>query len=238
MKRLIAILLAILALIIGGRRTKVTVTSDFTHVSSDIVEEQASIQKAPADAAMSLVLPLEDDAAIDIDKCEIETETTDCAPLPEPIVEEETESTEMLSKEKEALDILSSADDPDVELVIEAVPSDSGDRVTAETDIVKSAEPAITKPEKIPEAATEPAPAVVSDNAHDPVTIPIEPTIDTFPADENYLEQRGGTNVPVFINPCRGGSNPFDDDIPSDIDDHSLDEFVGDGDRPGEGIHF
>ena len=57
------------------------------------------------------------------------------------------------------------------------------------------------------------------------------------PADETETEQ--GDNAPVFIDPCRGGPNSFDDDTPTEIDDHPVDEFIGEGyDRPGEGMHF
>ena len=57
------------------------------------------------------------------------------------------------------------------------------------------------------------------------------------PADETETEQ--GDTAPVFIDPCRGGPNPFDDDTPTEIDDHPVDEFIGEGyDRPGEGMHF
>ena len=48
-----------------------------------------------------------------------------------------------------------------------------------------------------------------------------------------------GGNAPVFVDPAQGGSNPFEGGDDSEIDDHGSDEFiVGDGDRPGEGIHF
>ena len=46
-------------------------------------------------------------------------------------------------------------------------------------------------------------------------------------------------NTPVFVNPAQGGPNPFEDAPPTEIEDHPVDEFIGEGDdRPGEGIHF
>ena len=57
-------------------------------------------------------------------------------------------------------------------------------------------------------------------------------------ADEKEEEQHGD-NAPVFVNPAQGGPNPFEDAPPTEIDDHQVDEFIGEGDdRSGEGIHF
>ena len=46
-------------------------------------------------------------------------------------------------------------------------------------------------------------------------------------------------NGPLFIDPCQGGPNPFENAPPTEIDDHPVDEFIEEGDdRHGEGIHF
>ena len=46
-------------------------------------------------------------------------------------------------------------------------------------------------------------------------------------------------NAPVYVSPVTGGENPFDPDVPTEVDEHDVDEFIGEGDdRPGEGIHF
>ena len=89
MKRLIALFIAILALIAGAGRTDVTVTRDCTPVSAEITDEQVSTAERPAEAAVSPVLSLEDNTAIDADPCETEPKTTDRAP-----VSEHTEYTE------------------------------------------------------------------------------------------------------------------------------------------------
>ena len=238
MKRLISLLIAILALIAGAGRTEVTVTSDCTHVSAEITEEQVSTAETPAEAAVSPVLPLEDDKAIDADPCETKPETTDSAPPSETAEETVTEFAEMPTEEKETPNILPSAGDPAVEPVTEAVPGDGGDRVTAETDIEKNAETAVTEIQDMPETVVEPEPAAVPEYIPDPVIVPDEPTVETSHADETDAEHQDDTNAPVFIDPCQGGPNPFDDGTPTEIDDHNSDEFVGDGDRPGEGIHF
>ena len=67
MKRLIALFIAILALIAGAGRTDVTVTRDCTPVSAEITDEQVSTTERPAEAAVSPVLSLEDNTAIDAD---------------------------------------------------------------------------------------------------------------------------------------------------------------------------
>ena len=237
MKRLIALFIAILALIAGAGRTEVTVTSDCTPVSVEITEEQESTAETPAEAAVSPVLPLEDNTTIDADPCETEPETTDFAPLSEPVEETVTESAAMPTEEKEMPDNLSSAGDPPIEPVTETESGDGGDRVTAETDTEKKNETAVTETQDMPEAVVEPEPAAVPEYIPDPVIVPNEPTVETSPADETDAEQHGG-NAPVFIDPCQGGPNPFDDGTPTEINDHNSDEFVGDGDRPGEGIHF
>ena len=42
------------------------------------------------------------------------------------------------------------------------------------------------------------------------------------------------------IKPQIGGQpNPFENDTPTEIDDHPVEDYVGEGeDRPGEGKHF
>ena len=61
-----------------------------------------------------------------------------------------------------------------------------------------------------------------------------EKTEDTEPTDTASI-----CNSPVFIDPCQGGPNPFENAPPTEIEDHPVDEFIEEGDdRPGEGIHF
>ena len=119
----------------------------------------------------------------------------------------------------------------------ETEPGDGGDRVTVETDIEKTDDPVVTEPKEMPESFSKPEPAVVPDVAPNPVIIQDKPTVEISPVDEPDAEHHG-SNAPVFVDPCLGGPNPFDDDTPTEVDDHNSDEFVGDGDRSGEGIHF
>ena len=52
-----------------------------------------------------------------------------------------------------------------------------------------------------------------------------------------YEDDGNGGAAPVFVDPASGGANPFAGGS-SDVDEHNADEYVGEGDRPGEGIHF
>ena len=46
-------------------------------------------------------------------------------------------------------------------------------------------------------------------------------------------------NAPVYVNPAKGGPNPFEGGGDTKIEDHDSSEFIGEGDdKPGEGIHF
>ena len=43
---------------------------------------------------------------------------------------------------------------------------------------------------------------------------------------------------PAYVNPAQGGENPFAGDNGTKVEDHSVNDHVGGGERPGEGIHF
>ena len=224
MKRLIAFLIAILALIAGAGRTEERSVSDCSPVSAEITEEEVSPRDVPTETDVTPVLLLENDLTIDAHPCETKQETADRAPRTEPIKKEATEPTEVPAEE--IPDIFSAAVDPAVEPLAGTEYGDSGDRVTAETDIEKNDETTVTETNEAANTVAEPEPMV-------------EPVFDTeSPFDETEAEQHGG-NAPVFVNPARGGPNPFENAPPTEIEDHPVDEFIGEGDdRPGEGIHF
>lgn len=43
---------------------------------------------------------------------------------------------------------------------------------------------------------------------------------------------------PVYVDPARGGPNPFESDATTKVEEHPVEEYIGSGERPGEGIHF
>lgn len=56
--------------------------------------------------------------------------------------------------------------------------------------------------------------------------------------DEKTCVDGGDKNGPVY-KPSIGGSNPFDNDTNTEIDDKPVEDYVGTGEnRPGAGIHF
>jgi len=47
-----------------------------------------------------------------------------------------------------------------------------------------------------------------------------------------------GKNEVSFISPVTGGENPFAQGNETEVTDKDVSEYIGNGDRPGEGIHF
>lgn len=70
-------------------------------------------------------------------------------------MEAETEVDKVSTEEKRIPDILSSANDLAAEPMTDTLP---GDRVTAETNIEKNVETAVTATKDVPEIVTEPEP--------------------------------------------------------------------------------
>ena len=90
----------------------------------------------------------------------------------------------------------------------------------------------------------EPLPQIISD-ADEPELPPavvgeiIVEDASTDKVDINPVEADSEDNAPKYVRPIYGGPNPFDDDTSTIIDEHSVEEVIGEGDdRPGEGIHF
>ncbi len=98
---------------------------------------------------------------------------------------------------------------------------------------------------------TEGAESVMEETVTDEsIEIPQEPTI----FEEEEIEEKGevktegetaecideGNQDLVEYKPQIGGQpNPFDNDIPTEIDDRPVEDYVGEGeDRPGEGTHL
>ena len=228
MKRLIAILIAILTLLFGGIR-------------------QAEEELPAADTATEeteTVRFVDTVSESEIETAPVTEEPTAETDLPaEPSLE--TEQTAGLSTEKEICEPVTETEtvEPDEPIVTEAdstpftdTPTPSFQQAEPETDAAEettvTAEPPVTAEQQ---EETLPTPAPTTD---EPVTVITEKTGQT-PPEKEETEIPTDDTAPVFIDPCQGGPNPFDDDTPTEIDDHSSDEFIGeDDDRPGEGIHF
>jgi len=97
------------------------------------------------------------------------------------------------------------------------------------------------------EVTTEETEPVNEETAADEsIAIPQEPLV-TETEEHEVKEQEEtaecideGNQDLVEYKPQIGGQpNPFDNDIPTEIDDRPVEDYVGEGeDRPGEGIHF
>lgn len=218
MKRLIAILIAILTILFGGVRSaeeqpvtvsKPPVATEAVQAEPEIVETESTVGE-PTEKEMSEPV--------------IEAESTEPDVTPLPTEETEKEIELPMPDEHTATE-----DDP-VPGTDEHTPSfqlTEQETVSAEETTVTTEPPVATEqPEVIP-----PTPI--------PTTEEPEPKPTEKETEKEDDEPQSNGNAPVFIDPCHGGPNPFDDDTPTEIDDHSSDEFIGEGnDRPGEGIHF
>ena len=145
---------------------------------------------------------------------------------------------------------------------VEQVPEES--ETTAETAFVSETEEAeteaettettVAESEMLPpetEVTTEEPESVMEETVTDEsIEIPQEPDI----SEEEEIEEKGevktegetaacideGNQDLVEYKPQIGGQpNPFDNDIPSEIDDRPVEDYVGEGEYlPREGLHF
>ena len=223
MKRLIALLIAILTLLFGGVRPA----------------------NEPQDEPKIITAGFESQDGQDEDVFESCPETVASEFESQDI---ETESVPELSTEKEKPDAAAEAeaDQPEditpsepetTEDVIE-LPVEQTDEPIPDTDTFFSQ---ITEEESTAEEQTEPMPepTVQSEPQVIPPTPVAEETTPLPTEKETEDSAEPNSNTPVFVDPAQGGANPFENAPPTEIDDHPVDEFIGEGDdRPGEGIHF
>ena len=108
---------------------------------------------------------------------------------------------------------------------VEQVPEES--EMAAETAFVgEVAEVATTT-----EAPKEGAPVVQEKVAEESVTEPEEDTIECI--------DEGDQSLAEYKPQIGGQQNPFENGTPTEIDDRTVEDYVGEGeDRPGEGKHF
>ena len=96
----------------------------------------------------------------------------------------------------------------------------------------------VTEAETTTEGTKDEAPVVqetvtedCAEVAEESVTKPEEDTIECI--------DEGDQSLAEYKPKISGQPNPFENDTPTEIDDRSVEDYVGEGeDRPGEGIHF
>ncbi len=227
MKRLIALLIAILTLLFGGvqpadepQDAPETVTAGFE--SRDGQDEDV-FESCPETAAPEFE---SQDSEMDF-MPELFTEKE----KPDAAAEAEADQPEVVTPSK-----------PETIAVTTEPPVEPADERTPDTDTSFSQ---LTEEEPVKEEQTEmPEPTV---EVEQPEVIPPTPVIEeTSPQKtEEKMDYAAPAdtvpsgNAPVFVDPAQGGPNPFENAPPTEINDHPVDEFIGEGDdRPGEGIHF
>ena len=89
----------------------------------------------------------------------------------------------------------------------------------------------VTEVETTTEGTKKEAPAVQKKVAEESVTEPEEDTVECI--------DEGDQSLAEYKPQIGGQPNPFENDIPTEIDDRPAEDYVGeDEDRPGEGKHF
>ena len=116
---------------------------------------------------------------------------------------------------------------------LEQVPEES--ETTSETALVSEAKGA----ETVTEAAPEEEPTAQETITEESIEI-AEETIITEPEEDNVeCIDEGDQSLAEYKPQIGSQPNPFENDMPTDIDDRPVEDYVGEGeDRPGEGIHF
>ena len=116
---------------------------------------------------------------------------------------------------------------------MEQVPEESEKPV--ETALVSDVKKAETEKEATPEEE----PTVQETITEESIEI-AEETIITEPEEDNVeCIDEGDQSLAEYKPQIGSQPNPFENDMPTDIDDRPVEDYVGEGeDRPGEGIHF
>jgi hypothetical protein len=138
-----------------------------------------------------------------------------------------------------------------ITIQVEQVPKES--ETTAETAFVgevseietakKAEETTATESEvviKEPEVFTEEKTPTVQETVTDERTEIIEEKVITESKEETVeCIDEGDQSLAEYKPQIGGQPNPFENDIPTEIDDRPVEDYVGEGeDRPGEGKHF
>ena len=116
---------------------------------------------------------------------------------------------------------------------VEQVPEES--KKPAETAFVSE----VKGTETVTEAAPEEEPTVQETITEESIEI-AEETVITEPEEETVeCIDEGDQSLAEYKPQVGGQPKPFENDMPTDIDDRPVEDYVGEGeDRPGEGIHF
>ena len=111
-------------------------------------------------------------------------------------------------------------------------------KTAVETEETKVSESETTPTE--PEVFTEEKIPTEQESVTEECTEITEETVTTEPKEEAVeCIDEGDQSFAEYKPQIGGHPNPFENDIPTEIDDQPVEDYVGEGeDRPGEGIHF
>ncbi len=123
---------------------------------------------------------------------------------------------------------------PQTEITVQVEQVPEGSETTAETAFVSE----VTEAETTTEVPKKKAPVIqetvtqeFSEVAEEIITEAEEETVECI--DEGYQ------NLAEYKPQNGGQPNPFENDIPTEVDDRPVEDYIGEGeDRPGEGKHF
>ena len=116
---------------------------------------------------------------------------------------------------------------------VEQVPEES--ETTSETAFVGE----VKETRIVTEATPEEEPTVQETVAEKSIEIVIETVITEPEEDSVECIDEGDQSLAEYKPQIGGHPNPFENNIPTEIDDRPVEDYVGEGeDRPGEGKHF
>lgn len=119
-----------------------------------------------------------------------------------------------------------------ITITVEQVPEES--ETTAETAFVGE----VAAAETTTETPKKEVP-VVQENVTEECTEVTEEIITETEEDTVECIDEGDQSLAEYKPQIGGQPNPFENDIPTEIDDRPVEDYIGEGeDRPGEGKHF
>lgn len=120
------------------------------------------------------------------------------------------------------------------EVSIQNIESDTSESEIEMSDIVIE----IPKNETSTEISDNTVSEEISENSEPIIVDHIEESETKQPPEEDEEATVVNPDEPEY-SPSIGGDNPFDNDVEIEIDDTSVEDYIGEGeDRPGEGIRF
>ena len=213
MRRLIALLIAIIAALLGNPKP--------TTESQPLEPEPIAI-------------------VTESNNLDPESKTSAVNPTPEKSTEKKKEAVSK-AKAESIIDPTLAPDAEEAEPTVSETPT--VEQSTESVPVQPTAKESKQKPKKknrkekkADQPPEKPVPALVSDETEPPVQIEQQ---ESKEEDAPHSNNDPTGNAPVYINPAKGGPNPFEGGGDSKIENHDSSEFIKEGDdRPGEGIHF